>query len=44
MHTCPRWSRGWALYQKYARGNCELYDIVVPRVVVEELLRIALWE
>jgi hypothetical protein len=34
----------WALFQKYARDRCEFYDLIASRVVVEELLRIALWD
>lgn len=34
----------WALFQKYARGASEFYDIIAPRIAVEELLRIALWD
>ncbi len=33
----------WALFQKYARDKREFYDIIAPRIVVEELLQIALW-
>ena len=33
----------WALFQKYARNTREFYDIVAPRIVDEELLKIALW-
>ena len=33
----------WALFQKYARNKTEFYDIVAPRIVDEELLKIALW-
>ena len=34
----------WALFQKYARNRREFYDLIAPRIVVEELLQIALWE
>jgi LmbE family N-acetylglucosaminyl deacetylase len=34
----------WALFQKYARDKREFYDIIAPRIVVEELLRIAMWD
>ncbi len=34
----------WALFQKCARGAQEFYDIIAPRIAVEELLRIALWD
>jgi hypothetical protein len=34
----------WALFQKYARGTREFYDIIAPRIVVEESLRIAMWD
>lgn len=34
----------WALFQKYARGTREFYDIIAPRIMVEELLRIAMWD
>ncbi len=34
----------WALFQKYARGASEYYEIIAERIVVEEWLRIALWD
>lgn len=34
----------WALFQKYARNRREFYDLIAPRIVVEELLQIALWK
>jgi len=34
----------WAVFQKYAHDRREFYDIIAPRIVVEELLRIAMWD
>jgi hypothetical protein len=33
----------WALFQKYARGVAEFYEVIAPRIVDEEVLKIALW-
>jgi hypothetical protein len=33
----------WAVFQKYARGRTEFYQIIAPRVVDEALLQIPLW-
>ncbi len=34
----------WAIFQKYERGNEHFYQIVKPKIIVEELLERPLWK
>jgi hypothetical protein len=37
-------SIAWAFFQKYERGDCRFYDIISPKVVLEEIIVEKDWE